>query len=191
VLDEIEHHHLESIRTPVRRWHKQGVATPLIVDRPFLRTAIDVFPMELYDIKDQHRLLYGEDIFAALQISERHLRYQCEHEARGKLLRLRELYVEVGSRPAQLQALILDSVKTFLIIMRAVNRLRGIHERVAYESVLETFSREFDCPLPVVSHLLRIKLAKDKWSGDGEAIFRDYAEELRSFVRVIDQLAPP
>ena len=189
VLDQIEHRHLELIRTHVRRWRKQGLATPLVVDRAFLRTAVDVFPMELCDIRDQHRLLFGQDVFTGLTTSEQHLRDQCEREARGKLLRLRELYLEVGNKPAQIQALMLDSLKTFLIIMRALNRLRGIHERAAYEAVLETFSREFECPLPVMSRLLRIKLAKDKWAGDSEAIFRDYVEELRRFVRVVDQIA--
>lgn len=188
VLDELDVTHLSALQPHVSRWRKQGLATPLLIDEAFLREAADVFPMELYDIKDQHRMLFGTDIFAAMPVSGEHLRYACEHEARGKLLRLRQLYLEIGGDRRRLRALLLDSLKTFLIIMRNLNRLHGVHAAASYEAVLPTFAQRFDCALPVMSRLLRIKLAKESWGGDAEATFHAYVQELQSLIRVVDQI---
>src|ERR1051325_9869094 len=96
VLKAVEHAHVQALRPHLGGWRKQRIATPLLLDRPFLEDAADVFPMELLDIQAQHRILYGENVFASLAVSDANLRYQCEHEARGKLLRLRQLYLEIG-----------------------------------------------------------------------------------------------
>ena len=84
VLSQIDRATMIALRTHTAGWHKRHVATPLVIDRAFLRPATDVFPMELHDIKDDHRLLLGEDVSTALEIRDHNLRYQCEHEARGK-----------------------------------------------------------------------------------------------------------
>ena len=48
-----------------------------------------LFPMELDDIKRQHRVLAGDDPFAGIATDEAALRRECAQEAFGKLLRLR------------------------------------------------------------------------------------------------------
>jgi hypothetical protein len=68
VLTHIERATLVGLRAHCKAWHKLRVATPLVIEEAFLRAAADVFPMELHDIKDGHRLLAGRDVFAALEI---------------------------------------------------------------------------------------------------------------------------
>jgi hypothetical protein len=189
ILQSVDRATLVALRAHTPDWHKRSVATPLVLDRTFLRTAVDVFPLELYDIRERHRLLHGEDVFTQLQIHDQHLRYECEYEARGKLLRLRELYLEVGDNRGRLQELVLDSLKTFLIIARTLVRMRGVAVAPVYEAALDAFCREFACPLPLMSQLLRIKLGKEPWSGAVEDVFHAYANEVDTLVRVIDQLS--
>lgn len=188
VVDILEHAQLEALRSRTSAWRKRRVATPLVMDREFLRRAADVFPLELHEIREQHRLLWGEDVFGSIEVHDEHLRYQCEHEARGKLLRLRELYLEIGSRRRQMETLLLDSLKTFLIIMRTVNRMRGEPSGLAYERVLETFCRRSGCTLPTVSALLQIRQGRMKWHGQPDEVFRRYSEELGRVVDVVDRL---
>ena len=190
VVDDLSYHDLRAVRTHVARWRKQRIATPLLLDRRFLDNAVDVFPMELHDIQSQHRTLIGVDVFAPLAVHDDHLRYQCEHEARGKVLRLRELYLEIGENRRQLRSLMLDSLKTFLIVMRTLNRMRGGDKAVPYAEGLEIFCTRYACSFPVMSRLLQVKLAKEKWQGDEEVLFGDYLEELQDLVRIIDQLPP-
>ena len=190
VVDEIGPADLRAVREHVGAWRKNRIATPLLLDRRFLRDAADVFPMELHDIREQHRVLHGNDVFADLEIRDEHLRYQCEHEARGKLLRLRELYLEIGDDRGELEALILDSLKTFLILMRNLCRSDGAPAPAGYRDVLATFSARFGRAFPVLSRLLEVRLGAASFDDDVEATFASYLGELQQLIDVIDRLPP-
>jgi hypothetical protein len=187
VLDRIEYGDLHALRSLLPRWRKRGLATPLVLDREFLRRAADVFPMELHAIKAHHRILFGENVFAAVVVRDTHLRYQCEHEVRGKLLRLRALYVEVGNRREALQRLMLDSLKTFLIIMRTLNWMRGA-AATSLEATLTTFCGQFESAFPVMTRLLHLRQGKDEWDDDVETMFRGYLEEIETLVLIVDRM---
>jgi hypothetical protein len=188
VLDTVGFADLQALQAELGGWRKQGLATPLLLDQRFLHEAADVFPMELEDIRDHHRSLHGADVFATLAIRRDNLRYQCEHEARGKLLRLAGLYLEIGGDRRALQRLMIESLKTFLIVMRNVNRLLSIHEPGVYASVLARFTQHFHCTFPTMARLLRIKLGQEKWRDDGDTTFRSYLAEVQQLIAYIDQL---
>src|SRR4029450_4665545 len=48
----------------IARWRRKGFALPVLLDRDQVEHARLLFPMELNDIKRQHRVLAGEDPFA-------------------------------------------------------------------------------------------------------------------------------
>src|SRR5207244_12166216 len=102
---------LDVLAPVVARWRPRGFAPPLVMDDEYLAQARDSFPMELEDIRARHRVLAGSDPFAALTIDRAALRTECEREARGKLLRLRTLYVEAASAPNHVERLMVDSLK--------------------------------------------------------------------------------
>jgi len=190
VLEHVTFAQLKALHAHLPAWRKLGAATPLFLDRRFLERARDVFPAEFLDIKAQHRVLFGEEVFAALSIDPRHLRYQSEHEARGKLLRLRALYAEVGADRKRLEALLLDSVKTFLIIMRNVLRVRGGEGHPQYMSVLDHFERHVGLSFPTMRQLLRVKLGLQRAIGALDDTFAAYLEEVERLVDVIDRDLP-
>lgn len=190
VLQRLTFTHLQSLRLYVPKWRRLGVATPLLLDRRFLERGRDVFPMEFHDIKMQHRVLYGEEVFANLVIDPRHLRYQAEHEARGKLLRLRALYAEVGADRKRLEALLLDSVKTFVIIMRNFIRLCAGEDHRRYLGVLEQFEAHFGARFPTMRHLIQVRSANERWADGIEETFRTYLDEVERLVDLVDRVVP-
>ncbi len=190
VLEHVTFTQLKALHAHLPAWRKLGAATPLLLDRSFLERARDVFPAEFLDIKAQHRVLFGEEVFAALSIDPRHLRYQSEHEARSKLLRLRALYAEVGADRKGLEALLLDSVKTFLIIMRNVLRVRGGEGHPRYMMVLDQFERHAGVSFPTMRHLLRVKLGPERAVGALEDTFAAYLGEVERLVELIDRDLP-
>jgi hypothetical protein len=190
VVQQLTFPQLRALHRHVRTWRKLGAATPLLLDRRFLERARDVFPAEFLDIKAQHRVLYGEEVFATLNIDARHLRYQSEHEVRSKLLRLRALYVEVGADRKRLEALMLDSVKTFLIIMRNVLRLRGSAGHPRYLAVLDQFERHVGVSFPIMRQLLRLKLGMERNVDALDTAFARYLEEVEQLVDLIDRNLP-
>lgn len=190
VFQRITFAELKALHQHLPAWRKLGAATPLLLDRRFLERGHDVFPAEFLDIQAQHRVLYGEDVFAALSIDPRNLRYQLEHEARSKLLRLRALYAEVGADRKRLDALMLDSVKTFLIIMRNMLRVRAGEGHPRYVTVLDHFERHAGIAFPTVRHLLRVKLGQESDIGALDDTFAAYLDEVERLVDLVDRDLP-
>ena len=93
----------------VAKGRKDRITAPLFLTREHLDTSADVFPMEFLEFKENHLLLYGEDLLPGLQVDLKNLRYQCEEQIKGKLIRIRQTYLEVGLRGKGIEALLKES----------------------------------------------------------------------------------
>lgn len=108
-----------------RRWVEGGDPPPLVLGVEEWRRSADVFPIELSDIADAHRVLRGADPFEGVEVDRAHLRLQCENELKGKQIQLRERYLLSSGEPEELNALLKHSISTFLVLFRTVLRLTG------------------------------------------------------------------
>ncbi|HLK10906.1 MAG TPA: hypothetical protein VKW76_05960 [Candidatus Binatia bacterium] len=177
---------LEALAPVVARWRRRGLAVPLIVDRDWLERARDVFPMELDDIHRRHRVLAGTDPFAALAADPAALRRECEHEARGKLLRLRALFLDAAGRPKALEPLMLGSLKTFLVLLRHLLRLAGREPEHGYAQVLADGEAVVG-PLPVMRRLLAHRAGVERLRPAAlRAEFGRYLDEVERIVAALD-----
>jgi hypothetical protein len=182
---------LQKLQPRMHAWHKQGFAMPLLLDQEFLQRARDVFPMEFHDIKEQHRVLWGEDVFREIDIDPHRLRFQAEHEARSKLLRLRALFLKHADDLPRLRAIMIDSIKTFLILMRNVIRLHGRGQILTYNEVLKQFEQHFRLTFPRLRQLIAIRAGAQAWPAELVVdCFREYLAEVQQLVEVIDHLPP-
>lgn len=191
VLNRVTFAHLRALRRVLPGWHALGVSAPLFVDRAFLRRARDVFPMELFDIQAQHRVLFGEEVFATLAVDGHNLRYQAEYEARSKLLRLRALYTEIGADAARLDALMRESAKTFVLVMKTLLRLRGAHAPTRYLDAVRAFEAAQGTSFPTVQHVVAVKLGAEQWNGPIEATVETYLDEVERLVDIVDRTVAP
>jgi hypothetical protein len=116
---------LRPIEPPISRWANRREPPPLIFTHDEWRNSTDVFPMEVEDMREAHRLLKGADPFAGLVTTRVHLRHELEREIRGKILQLRREYTAVAPDGKALTRLLIDSVNTFFVLMRGLVRLVG------------------------------------------------------------------
>lgn len=107
----------------LRKWERAGHPAPLLMTPEFLAASADVFPLEFSDMKEQHRLLAGEDLLASLAVDSHHLRSELERELKGKLLRLRGSYAASAGDARRLRELLSRSSSTFLTLFRGYLRL--------------------------------------------------------------------
>jgi hypothetical protein len=125
ILEDASPPRLRLMGPAVHAWVKAGHPPPLIFSRPGWRASTDVFPMEIEDMRQAHRVLRGQDPFTGLNTSPADLRQELEREVLGKLLQLRAEYVASGPHPKALGALLVNSAATFFVLFRALLRLRG------------------------------------------------------------------
>ena len=123
VLDQIGLAELKALSGPTAAWVKAGNHPPLMFTAASLQEAADVFPIELLDIRDAHKVLSGDDVVHGLVVNDAHLRLQVEHELRGKLIQLQAQFLLTGLKPKVVAALLTGSVSKFLILLRAALRL--------------------------------------------------------------------
>ena len=119
------------------------IAAPLFLTKEYIQASLDVFPVEFLEMKENHVLLYGEDILAKLKIEGKYVRLFCEQQIKGKLIRIRQAYLEVGLKRKGREALLKGSLQVLLPIFRNLLRLKGLQSPVDKIDVLRLLCREF------------------------------------------------
>jgi len=114
---------LNMISKTATAWAKAGNPAPMLFTEERLKQATDVFPIELLDIRECHKVLHGENLVEGLEIDTKNLRLEIEHELRGKLIRLRQSYLLTQGKPKAVTELMTQSLSTFLVLFRASLRL--------------------------------------------------------------------
>ena len=120
------------------RW-KMPRITPLLLTASEVRSASRVFPLELSDIKEFGRLLYGPNLLAAIPVEPDHVRAQCRRELHGRLIRLRQEYLELGDRRNALAGILAGALTSLLPVFRALLRLSGSPVPTTDEAVVDAF----------------------------------------------------
>ena len=91
---------LEALRPAHRVWRKSRVARPLLLTRDGLTRSLDVFPLEYLLIRERHRTLFGEDLFASLSVERAALRQEVERVLRAQELALAWTYLALADTPS-------------------------------------------------------------------------------------------
>src|SRR5215467_12385424 len=68
VVRELSSDHLQALAPAIQWWIATRFPAPLVFSRQGIEHAADVFPIEMLDIRQQHHILYGEDIFQNLNV---------------------------------------------------------------------------------------------------------------------------
>ncbi len=170
---------------------KKQVVVPLFLTQEHVQSSLDVFPMELLEIKDNHVTIFGKDVFDGLEVEFSHLRLQCEREIKSRLIRLRQAYPEVGAKAKGLAALLVESFNSILPIMRALLYL-GDQEHtpeVAKDQILSQLGAKFDIDDNLFKRILELKTIKKLPPlPELESIFDQYLQQLQRLAQLVDQI---
>jgi predicted nucleotidyltransferase len=134
---------LERLGEPLGWWLKSGQTAPLFFSVEEIRDAADVFPIEFLDLRAAYRLLYGEDLVAAIDVSTANHRRELEHELRSRLLRLRKRFLETQRDPKALSALMLDSLPTFATLFRHALLAAGFEAPLRKTDIFQAVAQRF------------------------------------------------
>ncbi|HXZ43767.1 MAG TPA: nucleotidyltransferase domain-containing protein [archaeon] len=173
----------------LRRWYRQGFATPLFFDPETLHGSLDVFPIEFLDMQERHRMLWGPDLFASLHIELQNLRLQCEQELRGKLMKLRQSYVESALAPVDLERVLVAATASIVVLARTLLRLGGGDSAGKVDVVLEQIQARFAVPTIALRKACQLKRGHIRVAGSGtEELYCEVLSEMQGLVGVVDKL---
>ncbi len=118
VLEDLDAPALARLNPAATWWARKGHPAPLMFSLDELRRASDVFAIELLDIKAHHRILWGQDVFASLEVPMSLHRVQVERELRTNLLKLRQHYLATPGDNKAVLRLMTESVSSFASLFR-------------------------------------------------------------------------
>jgi predicted nucleotidyltransferase len=170
-------------------WARQGFATPMFFDPEFLRDALDVFPIELLDMQERHRMLYGPDVLAGLRIEAGALRRQCEQELRGKLLKLRQAYLESAPSPTDLQRVLTAAASGLIVLARTLLHLVRADESGGTEAVFRRVETQFGVRVAHLRKAWQLKRGEARVTGSEiDLLYQAVLEEFQQLVLVVNAL---
>jgi len=189
VLSETGIEHLDQAFSIVKKWQKKNVAIPLFLTESYVKTSMDVFPIEYLNFQRNYALVFGKDILKDLSFDPKFIRLQCEREIKGKLLILREGFLETSGKGKALKGLISQSIPAFVAIFEALLNLKEKDVPKEKRETIRTTCKAFELDASVYERLLDVKEDKVKL-GDIEIVklFKDYLRESRKLSKLVDEL---
>jgi hypothetical protein len=189
VLSEITPRDLVHLAPVFRWWREQGNPAPLLLTRREFETSTDCFAIEFHDIRDQHRILFGEDVVKELQIDDSFYRAQVEHELRSKLLRLRHKSAVVLEDRQLLSRLLADSVSTFSVLFRHARMLHGIEAPLPKREAIAKAAAFFRFNAEPFERLLDLRDGKPAGQDvDFDKLLADYMMQVSTVIDAVDRL---
>ena len=120
ILGETSFPALAKLAPVMEWWSKRKHPTPLVMTLEELRRSADVFAIELLDMLEHHRVLFGNDVLKGLSVPMQLHRAQVEYELREKLILLRQRVLLAAGDKSKLWDLLLSSLAAFATLFRHV-----------------------------------------------------------------------
>ncbi len=115
---------LMELNKPFLRWKRKfNFALPLVLTQEEINHSVDVYPMEYSDMKDNHKIIYGRDVFKTIKINYSNLRLELENQVKSKLIFLRESLIHYAHHQHILKEILFQTVPTLNIILQNIMKL--------------------------------------------------------------------
>jgi hypothetical protein len=189
VLSEGGIEQLDKAFKTVAKWRRRNVAIPLFLTEGYIHSSLDVFPIEYLNFQQNHRLVFGNDVLKGLTFKTEDVRLQCEREIKGKLLLLREAFLETEGKGRQLKELIGRSLGALSAISEALLYLKEEAPLTGKRAIIARTCELFDLDAALFTKLLDIREEKLKPGHDElRVMFRDYLAQMRKLTKRVDAL---
>lgn len=148
---------LQAIAPVAKWWDKEKQPPPLCMTRKELERSTDVFTIELLDMQQHHRVLFGEEVLRGLRISMHVHRVQVEYELREKLVLLRQQVLLAAGNDSRLWELMQRSVPSFATLFRHALIAVGDEAPRGRREALEALSTKMRFDLAPIYQLLDVR----------------------------------
>ena len=158
---------------------------PFFLTKEEIIDGVDVFPIEFLNIRQHHKILYGEDFLKDIEISKKDLRHQLEFEFRSKLIHLRKEYLQFKDK--NLEKLILSAIPTLAPIIGGLIYLKDLSYSDT-EDMFKVASEGYGMDLHILEEIYDIQRGKGKFKKDKEQYIMELIKVLTAIGIIVDQI---
>jgi predicted nucleotidyltransferase len=176
---------------PVIRWWavEQRQPAPLFFTAEESLQSADVFSIELRDMQDSRRVLFGADLIAALRVPVNLHRVQVEHELRTVLLKLRNAYFSAPGNAQELTPILRKSFSSVLALLRHVIIAFGEEPPVAPRDIIARAAQLTHADAAAFDSVLRLREHGDAHV-EVAKVYGAYLAALEIVIRDLDKHLP-
>lgn len=189
VFKKLDFDQLHMSLSVVDRGIKRSIAAPLFLTPGHIKTSVDTFPLEFLEMKENHLLIYGQDLLEDLRIDLANIRFVCEEQLKGKLIRIRQAYLEIGLRRKGMEALIKESLDSLFPVFKALLRLKDITPPSQKSQVVAKLSEAFGIEEDVFNAVLSDTQDDEKIGAEAlESFLARYIKQIETLAEIADRL---
>jgi predicted nucleotidyltransferase len=190
VLGSLAVEELGRVAAVVRWWvTEQKEPAPLFFTGEELRQSADVFSIELRDMQDSRRVLFGADAIASLAVATNLHRVQVEHELRTVLLKLRNAYLRAPGDTQELTPVLRKSFSSVLTLLRHVIIAFGEEAPAASRDIIGRATALTQSNASTFETVLRLREHGGSQTEIAQ-IYGAYLAELEKVIRALDKHLP-
>jgi hypothetical protein len=177
--------------SPVVRWWTREMKepAPLFFLTEELRRSTDVFAIESLDIKKSHRVLFGRDPVADLEIPMNLHRVEVEHELRLLLLKLRQHVLHSGRNELEMTVVLKKTISGAKTLLRHTLLAFGEEPPVAANDIFARIEQLTGANAETFAAIYEHRESK-VWKKDPAMLYDGYMRALEKVVTTLDTMVP-
>lgn len=169
-------------------WRMEGNPLPVYFTSREIEDSSDVFPIEFIDMSQVRHVIYGHDPFERLDIPTHNLRHQLEYELRGKLLRLRTLYIPASQNPNRLTQLMANSLDSFAVLFRHVLIILGKEAPFEKQDCVMKLADALRLDKSIFSRIFQYAADDELWlETETNETFAGYLNQIELVIEAVDK----
>jgi hypothetical protein len=174
---------------PVQKWVKAKNPIPVIMNKDEWYSSFDVYAIEYADIKENYRIVYGEDLVPSICVNKYFLRLQCESELKNLLLKYKNCFLMNIKSDREMKKILGNVIKTLLVIFRSVVRLHDSAVPYRAVDIIEYASNYLSFNKIVMSKLAKVKYENEDYTKQ-ELLFieAELLKDIQSMLKQVDAM---
>jgi hypothetical protein len=180
---------LRALAPAVKWWDAQRQPPPLFMTHDEIKRSVDVFTIELMDLQQHHRVLFGDDVVQGLSIPAKLHRIQVEYELREKLALLRQHLLLAAGNDSRMWELLLRSVSSFATLFRHALIVLGRPAPVGKREAVQALATQIGVNAAGFLQVLDVREQKlDRKRLDAADVFSRYLTAIEQVTAAVDKM---
>jgi hypothetical protein len=180
---------LKAVAPVVKWWDRQKQPVPLFMTQDEIGRSADVFSIELMDMQQHHKVIFGEDVLQGLKIPAGLHRVQVEYELREKLILLRRHLLLASGKDSQMWELLTSSVSSFVTLFRHALIVMGEDAPTGKREAVEALARKIGFDDSAFLQILDVRERKlEAKKLDAADLFARYLAAVEQVTAAVDRM---
>lgn len=189
VLERVAAPQLRAMVEPLMSARQELPIDPIVYSSDDLLHSLDVFPLQIAEIKSQYDVLLGPDVLAPVKLLRADTRLALEREVKTVLLRLHHLFLlRSGIRPAW-QETMQDTIAQVLRVIGHSLLLSGHRRPVTVAEQLEAAEQQFGLEAAVLNRVYELRVGESLEASELEILFELYLANVHRLASWIDHFS--